>query len=458
MSLCAKVLATSLVLVCLGNVPSASNCQQDCLKYTLRNPYVGRLTHKISIYNPGPSRIFEATLYVPLVNNDTARHFAYIHSISPTPEKISVDGYGNCYAKWRTQIPKGESFEARISYDVLSFDVDFSIDESTLGSYNESSAVFQDYTKPEELIESDTPAIVSAAESVTGDIADVQDAVSRIYDYVRDTLTYTKQTEERGALWALENRRGDCSEYSYLFVALCRAVDIPARVKAGYAFRSDSEIVSDGHMWGEYYLENYGWVPTDVSWGSFASLDNLHLSAIQSIPQLASYSNYFFNFTGISHPQHEQTVILEKASADILSDRFAQALYNVTLRNSKVEQGLFLSRLVGSSLFFPTETDEGARALKDADLSLQRSVDRFGDLKEGSVQELMETASSKSEFADGLVGNLVLRTVILDVVFLAIIITVIAVLLVRRKKATATSDLQDSYRAANDGFESEKEL
>ena len=70
---------------------------------------------------------------------------------------------------------------------------------------------------------------------------------------------------DRGAVSALKIKKGDCSEYSDLFVALCRAKDIPARVVTGVSVQSDTKTAK--HNWAEVYLKNYGWVPFDPSKG-----------------------------------------------------------------------------------------------------------------------------------------------------------------------------------------------
>ena len=42
---------------------------------------------------------------------------------------------------------------------------------------------------------------------------------------------------DRGALYALKTKEGDCTEFMHLFVALCRANKIPARCIGGYVQR-----------------------------------------------------------------------------------------------------------------------------------------------------------------------------------------------------------------------------
>lgn len=83
------------------------------------------------------------------------------------------------------------------------------------------------------------------------------DTARAIYEWVQDNLRYTGfLAEELGALQALLELRGDCTEYADLVVALARANQIPARMIGGYVV--DRDIVplpQDYHNWAELYLE-----------------------------------------------------------------------------------------------------------------------------------------------------------------------------------------------------------
>jgi transglutaminase-like putative cysteine protease len=90
------------------------------------------------------------------------------------------------------------------------------------------------------------------------------DIVKNIYDFVTDRLQYAPRTDELGAVKALAAKRGDSVEYADLFVALCRAKNIPARVIKGYITKFDD---SPEHAWAEVYLTELGWVPFDLTYG-----------------------------------------------------------------------------------------------------------------------------------------------------------------------------------------------
>ena len=81
-----------------------------------------------------------------------------------------------------------------------------------------------------------------------------------IYGWVVKNITYEVQEQELGARYAFYNRKGDCTEFATLFVAMCRSQGIPARLVHDYLYGSDT---SAGHMWAEFYLLPYGWVPAD---------------------------------------------------------------------------------------------------------------------------------------------------------------------------------------------------
>ena len=78
-----------------------------------------------------------------------------------------------------------------------------------------------------------------------------------LFRWVADHVKYTGfSPDERGALYALEKRRGDCTEFMYLFAALCRANDIPARCIGGYVCSKDTVVKSsDYHNWAEFYQD-----------------------------------------------------------------------------------------------------------------------------------------------------------------------------------------------------------
>ena len=114
----------------------------------------------------------------------------------------------------------------------------------------------EQYLKGEPFIEVGHPAVVTLAEGLKGD--NQQASLQNIYDWVSTRIQYAGYvSEDKGALYALENEQGDCTEYAYLTVALSRALGIPARAIGGYVYENNAiASASDYHNWAEVYLHD----------------------------------------------------------------------------------------------------------------------------------------------------------------------------------------------------------
>ena len=81
--------------------------------------------------------------------------------------------------------------------------------------------------------------------------------VRAAFDWVRGHLQAVGHDQtDRGALDALEQKNGDCTEYAVLFVALCRRAGIPARAMGGYMVSPNAVLhPAWRHNWAESYLD-----------------------------------------------------------------------------------------------------------------------------------------------------------------------------------------------------------
>ena len=109
------------------------------------------------------------------------------------------------------------------------------------------------FTRPEPHIESDDTRIVGLAKSLSDTRPEA--STRKTYDWVAENLfTEAYVAEDRGALYALQHKTGDCTEFSYLLTALYRAQQIPARPIGGYVFSGNGIVKAvDYHNWTEFY-------------------------------------------------------------------------------------------------------------------------------------------------------------------------------------------------------------
>lgn len=73
---------------------------------------------------------------------------------------------------------------------------------------------------------------------------------------------------ERGAAEALALGHGVCQDFTHIFCAAARAIDVPARYVSGHLFRRDGANEQPAaHAWAEVCVEDLGWVGFDAANG-----------------------------------------------------------------------------------------------------------------------------------------------------------------------------------------------
>jgi transglutaminase-like putative cysteine protease len=124
------------------------------------------------------------------------------------------------------------------------------------------------YLDPERLVPAHEDFRKIAQEVVAGKTGDLVRARA-LYDHVIDRLRYAKFGEGWGkgdAVYACNARTGNCTDFHSYFIALARAVHIPARFAIGAAIPSErNEGGVDGyHCWAEFFADGKWW-PVDIS-------------------------------------------------------------------------------------------------------------------------------------------------------------------------------------------------
>ena len=91
-----------------------------------------------------------------------------------------------------------------------------------------------------------------------------------IYDYVFANMSYDKSGTGWGhgdVLYACNAKKGNCTDFHSLFIAMARSQGIPARFEIGFPLPSDktSAEIAGYHCWAEFFTPQNGWVPVDIS-------------------------------------------------------------------------------------------------------------------------------------------------------------------------------------------------
>ncbi len=117
-----------------------------------------------------------------------------------------------------------------------------------------------------------TPFIRSLCKELTEGLEDPLAKARAIYDFITRNMRYTHVPDyfvlDSIAESCARNYNGDCGVFALLFITLCRCAGIPARWQSGLVARPEE---AGCHDWAQFYVEPYGWVFADPSFGVSAN-------------------------------------------------------------------------------------------------------------------------------------------------------------------------------------------
>ncbi len=219
--------------------------------------------------------------------------------ISPAPQNISIDKDGNAMATFRMwprqKLEVTVVGSARVSGRQIS--------TAFGGKFSELPATLvKEETQAQKYWEVNSPGIQDMAKSLKDPNKNVIENAKKVYDFITKNFSYNydaikEDSVQRNGALATLTQKGPwtCMEFTDAFVAISRAMGIPAREINGYAFTTDesnkplSISLKGGdllHSWAEFYDPFYGWIQIDPTWGTtsgvdyFTKLDTSHFAFV----------------------------------------------------------------------------------------------------------------------------------------------------------------------------------
>lgn len=183
-----------------------------------------------------------------------------ITGYDPMPTEIIEVSAGNRIAFWKLPLTAGDH-PMSISYDlkVKSRPVSLKLKPDKIQPWDRESTEYLRFTRSEPWIEL-TPEIRTTAAHIVGEEINPLIQAKKVFDWVLASMMYEyPDISKRGVENSFYSKKGDCGEFSVVFVALCRSLGIPARTVTCVWFHGS------GHQWAEILLPPYGWVPVDTS-------------------------------------------------------------------------------------------------------------------------------------------------------------------------------------------------
>ncbi|WP_294385050.1 transglutaminase-like domain-containing protein [uncultured Clostridium sp.] len=118
-----------------------------------------------------------------------------------------------------------------------------------------------------------TDKIDTMAMELTKNVTNDIDKARILYSWIGSNLQYdydraekalnNEKVEDSGAITAFNNRSGICFDYSCLYVAMARAVDLKVRLLTGTAYDGSQY---GPHAWNEVYISEIDkWIPLDTT-------------------------------------------------------------------------------------------------------------------------------------------------------------------------------------------------
>lgn len=269
---------------------------------------------QLSIKNLGENNPEKQNLWVALIHDISPYQKVVSREITPSIYILVNDEYNNQYAEF--------DFSNHPPKTVVNVDIEYIVNVNELGFdlTDCEGELLDSYIKPELHIESANPQILALSRDLSGN-KNVCETVRTFYDFIGDELIYSDNNKNWGAQSTLGTMGADCTEYSSLMIALCRAANIPARYYEGILYLENKygEVSSATHAWLDVYLPDSGWVAMDPTLGRssiFRENYFAHYTADHIIvttgrnPSTLRGSNYW---THLYWQDNNTTIIIEDA-------------------------------------------------------------------------------------------------------------------------------------------------
>lgn len=233
------------VLICTS-AAEAQTVSPEHQGLIYRNPRVYNVEYTFEMF-PDSNKVDrdkDLKLWIPIPREWDSQKAVKIISVEPEPHSKYVDPeYGNPMLFWDFgKGPEKPSYKVHLKYRLEQYEVHSNIDPNRVGSYDKTSKDYALYTQSTNTV-TITDKVKELAKTAIGNEKIPYLQVKRIYQLVREMMCY-KGFESQGKVRSVETildnpvidpktgrerYLGVCNDQSMVFIALCRAVGIPAR-------------------------------------------------------------------------------------------------------------------------------------------------------------------------------------------------------------------------------------
>lgn len=243
----------------------------DGVKMHRSNPHLGKASfvHQTTNFGPGVVKHLDVHFAIPK-NRDNQEIIDAKIIFNPEYSDLQTDQWGQKTAHFiKKDIKPNTRWEITMNTRVKTWNTRYLVFPELVGSLSEiPDSITNLYIEDNEKYQITHPIIQDALEKAVGTEDNPYWIARKIYDYLIPLMHYEMDGGWNTAPTVLARGSGSCSEYSFVYISMCRAAGLPARYVGSYVIRGDDSCMDDVfHRWVEVYLPNYGWIPVDPSGG-----------------------------------------------------------------------------------------------------------------------------------------------------------------------------------------------
>ena len=252
------------------------------------------ITFTHDVINFGPGTVTGLDVFLALPKNRSSQEIAAV-DFPQAPEARLTDRWSQEVARFRKAALKpGERAITRMRVKAKIYDVMYHLFPEKTGSLKDIPADIRSrFLADDDKYRLKDPVIQNAVREAVAGTDNPYWIARNIFDYLRLKMVYKRIGGWDIAPTVLQRGTGSCSEYAFIYIAMCRAAGLPARYAGAVVVRGeDASFDFVYHRWVEVYLPGYGWVPVDPSGGDqesprdqaryFGHLDNRFLITTES--------------------------------------------------------------------------------------------------------------------------------------------------------------------------------
>ena len=246
-------------------VADINSIKNKCERFDIRDA-------KVTVYSTiecmGTGKITEAKAFIAVPVNRDNQELKKVKLYGKY--KVVKDQYGQKVAVYSAENMKnGDFLNSKMEVEGRFYAISYKIFPDQIGNEKDIPQKIKDvYLSDDEKYVLNSPIIQNVIKKVVGNEKNLYFKARKLFEFLADRINYQMVGGWDIAPVVISRGTGSCSEYTFSYIALCRAAGIPARYVGSVVVRGeDASFDNVYHRWAEIYLPPIGWIPVDVNAG-----------------------------------------------------------------------------------------------------------------------------------------------------------------------------------------------